>query len=86
MLRIQAFRLQNLCVYFGHKDCVKKYYVYSYSIYCIKNHVHNILYKDVMYTNFIIKIYFVANEQPRKDARLRGGSLMEPCAIVPGAD
>ena len=25
----------------------------------------------------------IANEQPREDARLRGGSLIEPCAIVP---
>ena len=28
----------------------------------------------------------IANEQPREDARLRGGSLIEPCAIVPGAE
>ena len=27
----------------------------------------------------------IANEQPREDARLRGGSLIEPCAVVPGA-
>ena len=26
----------------------------------------------------------IANEQPREDARLRGGSLMDPSAIVPG--
>ena len=24
----------------------------------------------------------IANEQPRKDARLRDGSLIEPCAII----
>ena len=30
---------------------------------------------------------FIANEQPREDARLRGdSSLTEPCAIVPGAE
>ena len=29
---------------------------------------------------------FIANEQVREDARLRGGSLIEPCAIVPGAE
>ena len=29
---------------------------------------------------------FIANEQPREDVRLRGGSLIEPCAIVPGAE
>ena len=28
----------------------------------------------------------IANEQPREDSRLRGGSLIEPCAIVPGAE
>ena len=28
----------------------------------------------------------IANEQPREDARLRGGSLIEPYAIVPGAE
>ena len=28
----------------------------------------------------------IANKQPRKDVRLRGGSLIEPCAIVPGAE
>ena len=27
---------------------------------------------------------FIANKQPREDATLRGGSLIEPCAIVPG--
>ena len=29
----------------------------------------------------------IANEQPREDARLRSGSgsLIEPCAVVPGA-
>ena len=30
--------------------------------------------------------FFIANEQPHEDARLRGGSLIEPCAIVPGAE
>ena len=43
------------------------------------------LYTDVMYANFIKKI-LVANEQPREDARLRGGSLMEQCTIVPGEE
>ena len=28
----------------------------------------------------------IAKEQPREDARLRGGSLIEPYAIVPGAE
>lgn len=46
-------------------------------------------------THFIIIIlnviieYFensIANEQPRKDVRLRGSSLIELCAIVPGAE
>ena len=32
-----------------------------------------------------IIITIIAHEQPREDARLRGGSLIEPCAIVPGA-
>ena len=27
----------------------------------------------------------IANDQPREDARLRGGNLIELCAIVPGA-
>ena len=31
-------------------------------------------------------IPLIANEQSREDARLRGGSLIEPCAIVPGAE
>ena len=28
----------------------------------------------------------IANEQPREDARLRGESLIVPCAIVPGVE
>ena len=28
----------------------------------------------------------IANKQPREDARLRGGIIIEPCAIVPGAE
>ena len=28
----------------------------------------------------------IAKEQPCEDARLRVGSLIEPCAIVPGAE
>ena len=28
----------------------------------------------------------IANEQPHIFTRLRGGSLIEPCAIVPGAE
>ena len=28
----------------------------------------------------------IANKQPCEGARLRGGSLIEPCAIVPGAE
>ena len=28
----------------------------------------------------------IANEQPREDARLRGGSQIEPYAIVPGVE
>ena len=28
----------------------------------------------------------IANEQPRKDARLQGGSLIKMCTIVPGAE
>ena len=28
----------------------------------------------------------IANEQPREDARLRGGSQIEPCAIVLGVE
>ena len=32
-----------------------------------------------------IIITIIAHEQPREDARLRGDSLIEPCAIVPGA-
>ena len=28
----------------------------------------------------------IANEQPRKDTRLQGGSLIKTCAIVPGAE
>ena len=30
-------------------------------------------------------VIIIANEQPRKDARLRGEKLIEPCAIVPEA-
>ena len=44
-------------------------------------------------TGFLSLAYFfhitrllIANEQPRKDARLRGGSLIETCMIVPGAE
>ena len=29
---------------------------------------------------------FIANEQPLEDARLRGGSLIEPSVVVPGAE
>ena len=28
----------------------------------------------------------IANEQPRKDARLQSGSLIKTCMIVPGAE
>ena len=28
----------------------------------------------------------IANEQPREDPRLLGGSLIEPCVIVPGVE
>ena len=31
-------------------------------------------------------ISLVANEQPREDARLRDGGLIEPCAIVSGKE
>ena len=31
-------------------------------------------------------ILLIANEQPQKDTMLRGGSLIEPCMIVPGAE
>lgn len=30
--------------------------------------------------------HIIANEQPRKDARLQGGSLIEQCTIVPEAE
>ena len=33
-----------------------------------------------------ISLMFIAKEQPLKDTRLRGGSLIQPCAIVPGAE
>ena len=33
-----------------------------------------------------VNIIVIANEQPREQARVRGGSLIEPCAIVPGAE
>ena len=32
-------------------------------------------------SSMLVKV--IANEQPRKDTRLRGSSLIEPCAIVP---
>ena len=35
---------------------------------------------------FLMETFFIANEQPHKDARLQGGILIEPCAIVPGAE
>ena len=38
----------------------------------------------LLFINTII-ITIITHEQPREDARLRGGSLIEPCAIVPGA-
>ena len=35
---------------------------------------------------YLPKCIFIAKEQPREDARLRVGSLIELCAIVPGAE
>ena len=35
---------------------------------------------------FIKYALIIANEQPRENARLRGGSLIESCAIVAGAE
>ena len=32
------------------------------------------------------QVIFIANEQPREDVRLQGSSLIELCAIVPGAE
>ena len=38
-------------------------------------------------STLLVSITITVNEQPREDARLRGGSLIiEPCAIVPGAE
>ena len=34
----------------------------------------------------IVHNKIIANEQPREERRLLGGSLIEPCAIVPGAE
>ena len=31
-------------------------------------------------------VIFIANEQPREGSKLWGGNLIEPCAIVPGAE
>ena len=38
--------------------------------------------RDMLIISFFT---LIANERPREDARLRGGNLIEPCAIVPGA-
>ena len=41
----------------------------------------------LLHTKTIIDLSVViAKEQPREEARVRGGSLIEPCAIVPGAE
>ena len=45
------------------------------------------VYKNNNCTCFCLFVYvLIANEQLREDARLRGGSLIEPCAIVPGVE
>ena len=41
---------------------------------------------SIMYLLNPIEHVVIANEQPRGDARLRGRSLIELCAIVPGAE
>ena len=40
------------------------------------------IYDEMAYT----KMKLIANEQPREEARLQGGSLIEPCEIVPGGE
>ena len=32
----------------------------------------------------VIRMSLIANEQPREDARLLGGSIIKPCMKVPG--
>ena len=57
--------------YFTDLACISSYFL---------NYLNNRSYLFT-YVTFIF-----ANEQHREDARLRGGSLIEPCAIVPGAE
>ena len=53
---------------------------------------HVFLRRGTLYLNLQLKNgtpfthVVIANEQLREDARLRGGSLIKPCAIVPGAE
>ena len=60
------------CIYFEHKDCVKKYYVHKYSIYCIENHVH----KYVVYRCYVCKFYNKNILLPTSSlAKTRGGEV-----------
>ena len=57
--------------YFTDLTCISSYFL---------NYLNNLFYLFT-YVTFIF-----SNEQSREDARLRGGSLIEPCLIVSGAE
>ena len=63
------------------------------AVLCVTSSTMNVPVSYMYNTGFLSLAYFfcitrllVANKQPREDARLRGGSLIETCSIVPGAD
>ena len=63
------------------------------AVLCVTSSAMNVPVSYMYNTGFLSLAYFfcitrllIANEQPREDARLRGGSLIETCAIVPGAE
>ena len=49
------------------------------------SYMYNTGFLSLAYFFFITRL-LIANKQPREDARLRGGSLIETCTIVPGAE
>ena len=63
------------------------------AVLCVTSSAMSVPVSYIYNTGFLSLAYFfciirllIANKQPHEDARLRGGSLIETCAIVPGAE
>ena len=63
------------------------------AVLCVTSSTMNVPVSYMYNTGFLSLAYFfcitrllIAKKHPREDARLQGGSLIETCAIVPGAD